>query len=246
MTATNICGLVVVAMSLACSTPKTPQINALVLPSLDQRLLDAVKNSDVEQVGILLSSGKIKDINRIHGESLLQVAFDNYEFDIYRVLLNNGADPNILVTHNGVRQPILEYLYRKSEHDTVGYFSIMIGALLDAGARTDTMHLKYPFFIEILRDRVGRFARHGDLVLTNWLYLLYTVFNNECLVGNVIRQEKLTMCLNWMEELHGFFKEVLRNQIIEPEVGDIGYFMKSFDLCPENNEKNIPDAAGCE
>ena len=113
----------------------------------DASLLTAVQSNNLEKVGEILDSGDVKNINQVDGKYLLQIAFDIYGFNVARSLLQNGADPNVKVNHEGLNIPITEYIVKQLKSDKVGFGAVKLRMLLENHADfTQTSSPKFDIF----------------------------------------------------------------------------------------------------
>ena len=69
------------------------------MPALEE-LFDAVERGDLKRVVAVLR--RLADVDAVndHGRSALRLACENARADIARVLLENGADPNVCGADN--------------------------------------------------------------------------------------------------------------------------------------------------
>jgi len=212
----------------------------------DELLIQAIEDSDIDQLAKLIDEEKISNINMVKGQSLLKKAFDRLEFNIANFLLENGADPNILVMHKGKQMPLFEYLIIRSQNEPVGYYVIMLRSLLNHHVDlSKASSLQVDYFVTILESRVTPLAEKGDLLFTSWLYLLQDMFRVQCFDNNEYLHRNLQLCSNYIGRINLFLEHAKRNQVVELNVGNIQPFLKNFDLCPHSNEKLIPGVKGC-
>jgi hypothetical protein len=212
----------------------------------EELLLSAVSTSNISQVRILLDGGQIRNIDTANGQSLLKIAFDQFEFNIAALLLGRGADTGIQVMYQGRLISIVEYVFLRSINDTVGYHAVMIGLLLDHNLDIDQANLSQDFFMKILEKRVIPLSQRGDLLFTTWLTLLKNVFQKQCFEDGEYAKAYLEVCSDYVNRIHLFFEEAKRDQVVELNAGDFGLFMQDFDLCPQNKKLFFPGIQGCQ
>ena len=238
----SLFGLVILG---ACQKPEHDASLKHQNQNADNLLLSAVLNNNIEQVGILISSGKIKNINMVAGQSLLKIAFDQFQFDIAKLLLDSGADANIQVMHADRPLPIIEYLFLRSHDDSVGYNAIMMGFLIEHQVGMTPVNLSQDLFMQILEKRVIPLAQKEDLLFTTWLALLKNIFQKQCFEGDRYSPAYLELCSNYIHRFHLFLEEAKQDQVVELNIGNIDLFMKDFDLCPQNINLLFPGVQGC-
>ncbi len=238
-------GLFFVMILSAC--PNSSKVNSLSQKkqTSEELLLLAVLNDDINQASALVGDGQIKNIDTVNGQSLLKIALDQFEFNMAALLLDNGADASIQVMYQGHSMSIIEYLFLCSNNDTVGYYAVMIGLLLEHHVDLAQVNLEQDFFIKILNKQVIPLAQRGDLLFTTWLTLLKSIFQKQCFAGVEYSKVYLDVCIDYVNRLHLFLEEAKRDQVVELNIGNIDLFMKDFDLCPQNINLLFPGVQGC-
>lgn len=234
--------LLLISSYVACT-----RVEPVAPPSLspEQKLLAAVEDDSFEKVRELLEGGKLKNVDRVGGKSLLQLTIDNLQPDVMTLLLEFKADPNFKIDTPQGKVSLLRYAYDRSLKDEVGYLTLIIGVLIDYGADLDDAGFEKGLFDEILENRVVKTVQRGDLLFTNWFSIMDTIFKSVCMDGSKLRQERLERCNGYLERVQAFSRSLQRDQEIATRVGDIDEFAKSFDLCPLDETKIAPGACGC-
>jgi hypothetical protein len=226
----------------ACSRVQPVKAGA---SSPEQELLVAIEQDRPADVRAILETARIKNLDLIDGKSPLKLSIDNLQFDVLTMLLNAGANPNVSVRVGNDEVPLLRYVFEQSKQDIVGYHSLIIGMLLDHGAQSKGIGFDKGFFNEILYRRIEVLAREGDLLFTNWFTILQVIFNQECLTNGRYRVESFDVCKNWVLSVADLAKKLKQNQALAVKVGDINWFVVSFDLCPDDDNKILPGVCGC-
>lgn len=213
---------------------------------VEQNLLAAVQSNKLDKVGEILNSGEVKNINEVDGQSLLRIAFDIYAFNVARSLLQNGAEPNVKVNYLGQNITLTEYLVHQSKNDKVGFGAVKLRMLLDNHADfTQTSSPKIDIFNIILNDQIIPLASKGDLLFTSWLYLLQDIFKSICFEKGEFSVLNLEDCSNYIANIKLFLQQAKRDQVVELNMGNITPFIKTFDLCPNNDDLLLPGVSGC-